>query len=268
MGAGAASAAGGASTPPFPTLFDAHFHVFEPGFPVVANGGEVPGTYTLDDYRSDAARLGIVGGALVSASFQGDDQSYLVDALERLGPRFVGVTQLPASVGDDELARLDRIGVRAVRFNLFRGGPELLGRVEAVARRVHEVVGWHAELYVDAATIEELVPMLAALPQISIDHLGLSREGLPHLLHLVEHGARVKASGFGRGDLDVAAALRSLVAVNPASVMAATDLPSTRARRPFADADLHLVLDAVGPTLAPAVFWGNAVSLYRPAAWP
>ena len=36
-----------------------------------------------------------MGGAVVSGSFQGFDQSYLLDALDQLGPSFVGVTQLP-----------------------------------------------------------------------------------------------------------------------------------------------------------------------------
>ena len=63
-----------------------------------------------------------MGGAVVSGSFQMFDQTYLVDALGKLGPRYVGVTQLPATVTDDELMRLDAAGVRAVRFNVKRGG--------------------------------------------------------------------------------------------------------------------------------------------------
>lgn len=253
---------------PLPALFDAHFHLIEPGYPLVANHGYVPAPYTRADYLSRVAGLGAVGGALVSGSFQGDDQTYLIDALGRLGPHYVGVAQLPFDVGDDEVLRLDRAGVRAIRFNLVRGSTTPPSRLDALARRVHEIAGWHTELYVDTSRIAALLPTLAALPQISIDHLGLSRAGLPHLLRLVEQGARVKASGFGRGDLDVGATLRTLVAANPAAVMVGTDLPSTRARRPFEDADLALVLDAVGPDLADAVFTENAVGLYRPPARP
>lgn len=61
------------------------------------------------------------GGAVVSGSFQGFDQDYLVAALKELGPSYVGVTQLPFSVSAEEILRLHRGGVRAIRFNFKRG---------------------------------------------------------------------------------------------------------------------------------------------------
>lgn len=52
--------------------------------------------------------------------------------------------------------------------------------------------------------------------------------------------------------------------------MVGTDLPSTRARRPFAVADLALAeevaLELGGEQLADDVFWNNAAGLYRLAA--
>ena len=155
-------------------------------------------------------------------------------------------------------------GVRAVRFNVRRGGSATLEHLDALARRVHELAGWHTELYVDAADLPELLPTLAALPMVSIDHLGLSRAGLPHLLRLVEGGAYVKATGFGRGDLDVPATLRAVASVNQDALMVGTDLPSTRAPRPFLDEDLDLVLHTLGEELADAALHGNAYRLYRP----
>ena len=127
-------------------LFDAHLHIVDPRFPLVASDGYVPEPFTVDDYRERTARLDVRGGAVVSGSFQAFDQSYLVDALERLGPGFVGVTQLPASAGDDEILALDRAGVRAVRFNLFRGAGAPLEDLEELAGRVFALAGWHAEV--------------------------------------------------------------------------------------------------------------------------
>jgi hypothetical protein len=97
---------------------------------------------------------------------------------------------------------------------------------------------------------------------VSIDHLGLHADGLPHLLALVERGVRVKATGFGRVHLDVAATIPAVLQVAPAALMVGTDLPSTRARRPFADADLDLLADAAGEHLN-AVLHGNAAAFYR-----
>ena len=171
-------------------IFDAHFHVFDPRFPLVPNQGYLPDRYTVSDYRERTEDYNVRGGAVVSGSFQTFDQDYLVDALSRLGPGFVGVTQLPASVSDEELLELDEAGVRGVRFNVQRGGSENIRHLDTLARRIHETVGWHTELYADAGDLDEQMPTLMALPAISIYHLGLSFSGFTNLLKLAEGGAR------------------------------------------------------------------------------
>ena len=226
-------------------IFDAHFHVIDPRFPPVASEGYVPGPFTVADYRARTAPgpgRAITGGAVVAGSFQGDDQGWLLDALARLGPGFVGVAQLAPDVADAEVLALHAAGVRAVRFNLHRGG-SLDARL---ARRVHALAGWHAEVYAGGAALAALEPALAALPRLSIDHLGLTADALPVLLRLVASGARVKATGFGRLALDVAATLHAVAAADPAALLWGSDLPGTRARRPFAPADLELVRAAGG----------------------
>ncbi|MEU2948847.1 amidohydrolase family protein [Nocardiopsis alba] len=152
--------------------------------------------------------------------------------------------------------------MRAVRFNLRRGGSANLEHLDALARRVHEVAGMHTELYVDARDLDEIASTVAALPSVSVGHLGLHAEGLPTLLRLVERGTRVKATGFGRVDLDPFEAMRAVLEVDPTALMVGTDLPSTRARRPFADTDLELVAEAAGEHLD-AVLHDNAAAFYR-----
>lgn len=245
-------------------IFDAHFHIVDPAFPLVPNDGFLPQPYTCAMYRKAADALGIVGGAIVSGSFQAFDQTYLVDALGRMGPGYVGVTQLPPTVTDAELIGLHAKGVRAVRFNLKRGGSADATHLESFARRVHEVVGWHAELYVDSRELPALAATLERLPAVCIDHLGLSKDGFPHLLRLVERGARVKATGFGRVDFDIADALRRIHAANPGALMFGTDLPSTRAPVPFRPADIDLVVDTLGGGAA-RVLWQNARDFYTMA---
>jgi predicted TIM-barrel fold metal-dependent hydrolase len=252
-------------THPF-DLFDAHLHIVDRRFALVANQGFVPEPFTVEQYRQRMHGRRVGGGAVVSGSFQAFDQDYLVDALRRLGPSFVGVTQLPASASDAQLQALHLAGVRAVRFNLKRGGSEDAREIDRMARRLHELLGWHVELYADAADLANLVPTLTALPKVSIDHLGLTRRGLPTLRRLVEGGVRVKATGFGRVDFDVRGALRELVAIDPDAVMFGTDLPSTRAPRTYADDDVQLVVDAIGDALAAKVLCQNALVWYRPPA--
>lgn len=247
-------------------VFDCHFHIVDNRFPLVPNQGYLPGNFSAADYLTRTKGYTLAGGAIVSGSFQGFDQTYLLAALKELGPNFVGVTQLPATVTDSELVRLHAAGIRAVRFNLKRGGSEGVETLDRFARRVHETVGWHTELYVDSKTLPDLHKTLIALPAVSIDHLGLSRAGLPALLSLVDKGVHVKATGFGRVDFDVKPALREIVAINPNALVFGTDLPSTRALQPYSDDDLFLVVETLGEEMARKVFYENALRLYRPKA--
>ena len=244
-------------------LFDSHLHIIDPRFPLVPNNGYLPNAFTVEDYRARVKALPVVGGAVVSGSFQAFDQNYLVAALEILGQGFVGVTQLPADTPNDRILALDQAGVRAVRFNLKRGGSEKVEALDSFARRVFDVAGWHAELYVDASDLPELRDTVLSLPAVSVDHLGLSAEGFKTLLELAEQGIRVKATGFGRVDFGVEEALKDLYAANPQALMFGTDLPSTRAPRPFRDEDVTLIIEALGEAAANEVFYSNAARFYR-----
>ncbi len=243
-------------------LFDSHCHIIDPRFPIVANQGFSPEPFPLEDYLAESRPLGVVAGAIVSGSFQANDQTYLEDCLPRLGSGWAGVTQIPNDCPDAEIARLNGIGVRAVRFNLFRGRLDSVDDIVALATRVHGVAGWHAELYVDAASLAPHVARLSKLPQISIDHLGMTEAGVPVLLDLVAAGCKVKATGFGRVKLDVPATLEAIAVKSPDALMFGTDIPSTRAARPFQPSDIDLVEKVLGPELTRKAFWDNPVALY------
>ena len=58
-------------------------------------------------------------------------------------------------------------------------------------------------------------------------------------------------------------ALREIHATNPEALMFGTDLPSTRAERPYSDSDFGLVIEALGADAAREVFHGNAARFYR-----
>ncbi|MFI1463709.1 amidohydrolase family protein [Nocardia carnea] len=241
-------------------MFDAHVHIIDPRFPLIENEGYLPEPYTIADYRRRMSRFEVAGGAVVSASFQANDQSYLRAALAELGPGWVGVTRLDLDASDSEILDLHEAGVRAVRFNLKRAATDIAGMTRQ-ALRAHELVGWHVEIYVDGQMLASLQPVILKLPKVSVDHLGMSEEGLSYLLNLVDRGARVKATGFGRVDMDVATALRRIHAVNPEALMFGSDLPGTRAGRPFREADVELIADVVGTDMH-AVLEDNARAFY------
>lgn len=244
-------------------IFDAHLHIVDPSFPVIANEGFLPDPFTVDDYVGRTADLGIAAGAVVSGSFHSFDQDYLLTALRNLGPGFVGVTQLPPTISDRELCALAEGGVRAVRFNLRRGSFDCVEYMSEFAWRIFELLGWHIEIYADSNSLAEIETLLRKLPAVSIDHLGLTKEGLPMLYRLVESGIRVKATGFGRVDFAVSQVIKRLYDINPDAVMFGTDLPSTRSPRPFHSVDIEIIGNALGDSNAKRVLWDNAASFYR-----
>ncbi|MFC7329828.1 amidohydrolase family protein [Marinactinospora rubrisoli] len=239
-------------------MFDAHLHIIDPRLPGAAGDGTPVEPFTVEDYRTRIAPLDVAGGAVLAGPHTARGTGPLLDALRRLGPMFVGVAELHPDTADSELRDLHAAGVRALRLDLRGGaGIDLDAHVQ-LGMRAADLLGWPTELGVDAADLPEVAGRLTPLPRISIEHLGLSASGLPALLDLVAGGARVKASGFGLGDLDVPAALRAVVDVNPAALMFGTGLPVSA--RPGADADL--VRQVLGPELAAPVFWRNALDFY------
>lgn len=248
-------------------IFDSHLHIVDPAFALRGNAGFIPAHFTVDDYRARTAGLAIVGGAVVAGSFQGPDSAYLEHALQQLGPGFVGVIQSSSALTEPEILRLHQAGVRAIRVNYCRDAEARGTDLLALGHRVHEIAGWHMELYMNAVDLPQLQTVLRQLPAVSIDHLGLTAAGLPALLHAVDCGVRVKATGFSRGDLDVAKALRAIHRANPQALMFGTDLPGTRAPRPFSQGDLDTLGAALGEAALDAVLCGNALDFYRvPAA--
>ena len=244
-------------------LFDSHCHIIDHRFPIVANQGYTPPNFPLEDYLAQAKPLGVIAGAVVSGSFQAEDQTYLMDILPKLGPAWVGVTQIPNDYPDAEITRLGKLGVRAVRFNVFRGRIDSVDDIVALATRVHAVAGWHSEIYADAAALAPHVDKLAKLPQLCVDHLGMTETGVPALLDLVAAGCKVKATGFGRVKLDVPKTLEAVARKNPNALVFGTDIPSTRAARPFEAADIDLIERVLGRELAQKAFWDNPLALYR-----
>jgi predicted TIM-barrel fold metal-dependent hydrolase len=245
-------------------IFDSHCHIIDNRFPIVPNQGYIPPSFTLEEYRQKTIPLGITSGAIVSGSFHGYDQTYLRATLAKLGPRWVGITQVPFDISDQEILNLSSIGVRGLRFNIYRGRIDTVEDLRSLAIRVHDVAKWHAEIYADAAALKPHVSAISNLPQIVIDHMGMNEDGLPALLDLVDAGAKVKLTGFGRVNMNVPKAIEKIAFRNTNSLMFGTDLPSTRANRPFNPKDIQLVKDVLGPKLSSKALWSNAVSLYRP----
>ncbi|MFZ0069806.1 MAG: hypothetical protein WAK85_00930, partial [Xanthobacteraceae bacterium] len=63
--------------------------------------------------------------------------------------------------------------------------------------------------------------------------------------------------------LDVPKTLEQVARTSPQALVFGTDIPSTRAERPFMPSDVDLVGNVLGAELARKAFWDNPLALYR-----
>ncbi len=243
-------------------IFDAHFHIINPNFPLVENNGYLPPDFTVKNYKEKTEGYGISGGAIVSGSFQKFDQNYLLDALKVFGENYFGVANIPITMESKELEKLNQSNIRAVRFNLKRGGSERLKNLVKLSNKLFDTYGWHTELYVDSKNLKELKTILGQIPIFSIDHLGLSKDGLNDLYYWADKGVKIKATGFGRLDFNPITAMKKIYSINPDALMFGTDLPSTRAKTPFSFEHLQRIKDNFSDEAQKKIVYQNALKWY------
>jgi 2-pyrone-4,6-dicarboxylate lactonase len=155
---------------------DAHCHVFGPGeiFPYAPERKYTPcdapkeKLFELRDY------LGFSRNVIVQASCHGKNNDALVDALETAGNLARGVAVVSPDISDQELAVMDKAGVRAVRFNFVKRLVDATPK-EVFFRTAERIkdLGWHIVVYFEAPDLEELTPFLKTLPTtVVVDHMG------------------------------------------------------------------------------------------------
>ncbi len=166
------------SVPDFPLppgAVDAHCHVFGPGdvFPYAPERKYTPCDASKEQLWALRDHLGITRNVIVQATCHGADNRALVDAIEHSDGRARGVATLRRDVSDEELARLDKAGVRGVRFSFVKRLVDVLPHdtLVEVAERV-QPLGWHLGIYVESEDLPELSDFLASLPvTVVFDHM-------------------------------------------------------------------------------------------------
>ncbi len=225
-----------------PGACDAHFHVFERGFPHVPDPLYTFPDGTLEQYLRMAAVLGIERMVLVQPTFYGTDNRLLAEVLRRLGPRARGVVRIEEETSDADLDRYHELGVRAIRLDLFarRSWPtaDIIGYVRRMAARAAPR-GWHLQFYTPGTVVRDLLPFLADLEDpFVIDHMGymLEADGLTtadfeRLLSVLAQGSCwIKLSGpyriaKSRPLSYVAPVGRALVSTRPDRLIWGSDWP-------------------------------------------
>ncbi|MES1924657.1 amidohydrolase family protein [Salinisphaera sp. T31B1] len=163
---------------------DSHVHVLDPAFATV-DGQGVPTGMTASDYEAVQPVLGTDRVVIVQAKNYGTDNRCLVDALARFSPRARGVAVVDRRIGDDELVRLHKAGVRGVRFSLWNPTNAVVDAVDLmpVAERIAPL-GWHLQLHMSADQLVAHRAELARLPcDLVIDHMARLPSGRGCLTH-------------------------------------------------------------------------------------
>lgn len=159
-----------------PGSCDAHFHVFEPGYPHVPEPLYTFPDATLDAYLALLAVLGIDRMVLVQPTFYGTDNGLALDVLRRVGSCCRAVVQIEEGISDAELDHYRDLGVRAVRLDLFarahQSRTEIIDYIRRVAVRTR-IRGWHLQFYTPGTVVRDLLPFLATFEEpFVIDHMG------------------------------------------------------------------------------------------------
>jgi predicted TIM-barrel fold metal-dependent hydrolase len=159
--------------------WDCHSHLFGPAdrFRFDVASPYVSDDALPDQYLGLLDSLGLRYGVVVSAGGYGKDHRHLQWVLETAGDRLRGIMLPRDDVQADEIAALDRIGVRGVR--MF-GGPEghewnHLPRLDARIAALAADRGWHVQYH--SLTRDEVADsadrLLATPGRIVLDHLGM-----------------------------------------------------------------------------------------------
>ena len=162
----------------------------------------------------------------------------------------------------EDLEKLNKSNIVGVRFNLKRVCSEGIDNLVELSNRLLDKYNWHTELYIDSKDLKELNPILMDIPKFSIDHLGLSKEGILSLYHWAEKGVKIKATGFGRINFDPITVMKKIYSINPNSLMFGTDLPSTRASIPFSIKDIELIKENFTELEQQNIFYRNSEEWY------
>ena len=88
-------------------IFDSHFHIIDHRYPLQTNNSFIPEKFLVEDYQHLMQSEQLIGGTVVSGSFQGFDQTYIKPALEKLGHSYVAVIQAPPDISEEKITDLD-----------------------------------------------------------------------------------------------------------------------------------------------------------------
>ena len=178
----------------------------------------------------------------------------------------MGITQLPLDTTDEDILKLNDVGIKGIRFNLYRGLSRSPKEIKELSERVYQLCHWKTELYLNLQTMDkEIEELIFSLPKVSIDHIGMKRCSIDKLKKLVNADIPIRLSGFGRVEYErdeIRKLITILYSENPSSLMFGSDLPSTRAKYRFSYNDIKLIQETVSIEAQDRIFFQNGENWY------
>ena len=155
----------------YPDACDCHMHVFEDSYPLAPSATFKPPHAPATAYRAVQQALGLSRVVVVQPTGYGFDNSCTLAAMAQLGTGARGIATITLDVTDAELTRLDRAGIRGVRYMMLAGGLLRWPSLEPMAARIAPL-GWNINLQLDGRALPQHEAMLKHLPgKLVIDHI-------------------------------------------------------------------------------------------------
>jgi 2-pyrone-4,6-dicarboxylate lactonase len=273
-----------------PQSCDAHFHVFGPADRYPHGGVNerlryAPPVAPLEDYLSEAQRLGFSRFVFVQPSAYGRDNTCMLDAMAAV-PGSRGIVDLDRDAPDTLFAKLDAAGVRGVRINVSPvKRPEaglaasLLPRIQRLDARCAEI-GWHLDFLLPGWLTAEVMDTLRHLrAPFSLAHMGMflakdgaGQPGFRALIDLLRHGEGrtwVKLTGAYRistapGFADIDPMATALIAAAPDRLIWGSDYPHLSFADKVGTVELFNLLDRWAPeaTMKQKILVDNPARLF------
>jgi D-galactarolactone isomerase len=158
-------------------------------------GTFLPGHFPVSEYRKLQKKLGLERVIVVQPNAYGYDNSVTLDAIRELGKNAKGVAVVKPQIADEEVDRLTKAGICAVRIMTLHGGTLGFDIMDKLMARLHPF-GWHANIQLDGRELPKYEAQIKRLPgKFVIDHTGkflepvsTDHDAFKSLLRLIDTG--------------------------------------------------------------------------------